>query len=171
MADSEGRPPSRPRVHWTIPTFLVLQVGLLWLLGAQLHQQNLVLVELREEIHNLADALDNEQSSEAETEDNGAVPASLFREDPPQKTAVLGSEEEEGAGPAKELQASRDTAQKAVKEAREAQSKLSISENIRKAEEAKKLDAANQGWQKWSLGAAILLGLAVLGRAFLRRRG
>ena len=171
MPDPEATHMRRPRVHWTIPTFLVLQVGLLWLLGAQLHQQNQVLMELRDEVHNLSEAIDTEQSAGTAEEENGAVPASLFREEPPQKTAVLGSQEEEATGPAKELQASRDSAQKAVKEAREAQSKLSISENIRKAEEAKKLDSAHQAWQKWSLAGAVLMVVALLARSFLRRRG
>ncbi len=89
MPDPEARPMRRPSVHWTIPTFLALQVGLLWLLGAQLHQQNQVLVELREEIHNLAEAVVTEQSAGTSDEDQGAVPASLFREDPPKKAAVL----------------------------------------------------------------------------------
>ncbi len=169
MPDPEDRSPRRPSVHWTIPTFLALQVGLLWLLGAQLHQQNQVLMELREEVHNLAEAIDTEPSADTTTEDNGAVPAAFLREEPPQKAAVLGADEEEQA-PVRELKASRESAQKAIKEAQEARSKLSITENIRKAEEAKKLDAAHQTWQKWSLGAAALVVVALIFRAVLRRR-
>jgi hypothetical protein len=64
-----------------------------------------------------------------------------------------------------------DSSQKAVKDAREAQSKLSFEENARKVEEAKKLKAATNDWQHWVWGAVGLIVLALVGRAILRRQG
>ena len=83
---------------------------------------------------------------------------------------MLGIEEEQDPA-AKELQASKDSAQKAVQEAREARSKLSFEENARKVEEARKVKAATISWQKWSWGAIALVFLALVARSSMRRRG
>jgi hypothetical protein len=161
----------RSALRWIIPTFLVLQLALLWTQGAQLHRQNQLLQALREDIQALADSLDNGQSSSSAEEDGSSVPARFGPQEAPQKkTAVLGAEEEQESA-TRELQASRESAQKAVKEAREAQSKLSIEENIRKAEEAKKVQAATTSWQRWAWGATALVALALVARSVLRRRG
>jgi len=160
----------RSSLRWTIPLFLTLQLGLLWVQGAQLHRQNQVLQGLREDIQALSDAFESGQSATSLDGDGMVVPAGFFGSPPPPKrVAVLGSEEEEPA--AKELQASKDSAQKAVKDAREAQTKLSIEENARKVEEARKIQGATQSWQRWTWGAVALLALALVGRAILRRRG
>ena len=71
----------------------------------------------------------------------------------------------------KELEESKNSAQKAVKDAREVQSKLSIEENYRKAEEKKQVEAAQNTWTKWVWATLGLLALAMVGRAWLRRRG
>jgi hypothetical protein len=151
---------TRSSLRWTIPTFLSLQLGLLWIQGAQIHRQNQVLQGLREDIQSLADAIDNGQSSSASEDDTTHVPARYQARGP--------VEEQDPA--AKELQAARESAQKAVKDAREAQSKLSIEGNIRKVEEAKKLQSATSEWQSWVWGAMALVALALIWRAFLRRR-
>jgi len=162
---------SRSALRWTIPTLLALQLGLLWLQGAQLHRQNQVLQGLREDIQALADSIENSQGTASGEDDGAAVPAGFLPQAPPQKkVAVLGVQEEQEAV-AKDLQASRDSAQKAVKDAREAQSKLSIEENARKVEEARKVQGATASWQRWTWGAAALAALALVARAFLRRRG
>ncbi len=160
----------RTSLRWTIPIFLALQLGLLWIQGAQLHRQNQVLQGLREDIQALTESLDNSQSATS-LDDNGvAVPARfLHRREVPRQLAVLGVEEEQEAA-AKDLKASKDSALKAVKEAREVQSKLSIEENIRKADEAQKVQAATSSWQRWVWGAIGLVVLALVVRSVLQRR-
>lgn len=167
----------RSSLRWTIPLFLALQVALLWIQGAQIHRQNELLVGLREDIQSLADALDAGNSSDDGMDESQTVPSAF--QTPPSSSdkrdkdamAVLGAQEEQDATAAKELQASRESAKKAVSEAREAQSKLSITENIKKAEETKKVQKATQQWQ-WLSWAALGLVLATfLGRSYLRRRG
>jgi hypothetical protein len=161
----------RSSLRWTIPTFLALQLGLLWIQGAQLHRQNQVLEGLREDIQALAEALEEGQSSSASEDEATAVPV-RFQVQPEltRKVAVLGVEEEQDPA-AKELQASRDSAQKAVKEAREAQSKVSYEENARKVEEGRKVQDATRSWQTWAWGAMALVVLAFGARSILRRRG
>lgn len=163
--------PRRSALRWIVPLLLSVQIGLLWIQGAQLHRQNQQLSDLRADIQDLADSLDSGQDDTALQDDTGAVP--LRRRDHPrprlQRVAVLGLQDEKDAA-AEELRASRDSERKAVKDAREAQSKLSIEENARKAEEARKLQGATDRWQRWSLAALGLLCLAWLARAWFRRR-
>ena len=149
----------RSPLRWIIPTFLALQLCLLWIHGAQIHRQNLLLQGLREDLQTLADSLDNGQDWQ---DDSKTVPAATRR------VAVLGAEEAQDAA-AKELKASQDSAQKAVKDAREVQSKLSIEENSRKADEQRKANATTSSWRTWAMalsGAALLL----LARLVFRRR-
>jgi hypothetical protein len=164
----------RSSLRWTIPAFLGLQVAMLWLQGAQIHRQNQVLQGLREDIQALAEAMDFSHSAGEAGPDDQAVP-SAFQASPAPKAekqmAVLGAQEEQDAAAAKELQASRDSARKAISEARETQSKLSITENIKKAEEAKKVQAATNEWQRWVWGAMGLVVIALAARSLLRRRG
>ena len=162
---------TRPPLRWTIPSLLALQLAMLWLQGVQLHRQNQVLQGLREDLQALTESIDNGQAPASNSDDSSAVPASFLPKPAPHKqVAVLGLQEEQG-NPTKELQASRDSAQKAVKDARETQSKLSIEENVRKAEETQKVQAATSSWQRWSLAALGLVALALVVRAILRRRG
>lgn len=161
----------RSPLRWTIPLFLGLQLGMLWLQGVQIHHQNQVLAGLREDIQVLTETLESHQGEAAFEEEPAAVPAGFLpRPQAQKKMAVLGVQEEQEAA-AKELQAARESAQKSVKEARETQVKLSLEENARKAEETRKVQAATRTWQGWALGAAGLMALALVGRAFLRRRG
>ena len=162
---------TRSPLRWTIPTLLVLQLLMLWLQGAQLHRQNQVLQDLREDIQALTESLDNSQGPVSGGDDTEAVPAST----PPKvqnhtHVAVLGIQEEQDAA-AKDLQASRESAQKAVKDAREARSKISIEENARKAEETRKVQAATNSWTNWAWAATGLVALALVARSWIRRRG
>ena len=159
----------RSSFRWTIPTLLALQLALLWVQGAQLYRQNQVLQGLREDVQALSDSFQDGKMPTQDQEDGPAVPARYQAPSPPPRhVAVLGAEEEQDA--AKELKASRDSAQKAVKDAREVQSKLSIEENSRKADEQRKANATPTSWRSWAIalsGAALLL----LARVALRRRG
>lgn len=162
---------TRPALRWTIPALLALQLLMLWLQGAQLHRQNQVLQGLREDIQALTESLDYNQSPVSGSDDTDAVPART----PPRAqshthVAVLGIQEEQEAA-AKDLQASRESAQKAVKDAREVRSKLSLEENARKAEEAKKVQAATSSWMNWAWAATGLVAAALVARSVIRRRG
>jgi len=160
----------RSSLRWIIPTFLALQLGLLWIQGAQLHRQNQVLLGLREDLQALTESIENGQSPAGFQDEGEAVPARFGPPGaPPKKVAVLGAEEEQESA-TKELKATRESADKAVKEAREAHSKLSIEENARKAEEARKVQAATSSWQGWAWGAFGLAALGLLARSVLRRR-
>jgi hypothetical protein len=161
---------TRPALRWTIPALLALQLLMLWLQGAQLHRQNQVLQGLREDIQALTESLDYNQGAASTDEDADAVPVSGPVKTPHTHVAVLGIQEEQEAA-AKELQASRESGQKAVKDAREAQSKISIEENARKAEEAKKVQAATSSWMNWAWGAVGLVAAALVARSVIRRRG
>lgn len=162
---------TRRPLQWTIPAILVLQLLMLWLQGAQLHRQNQVLQGLREDIQALTESLDSSQDPVSDSDEADVVPASTGpRVQPQKRVAVLGIQEEEEAA-AKELQASRESGQKAVKDAREAQSKISIEENARKAEETKKVQAATSSWMNWAWGAMGLVAAALVARAVIRRRG
>jgi len=161
----------RSSLRWTIPTILVLQLGLLWIQGAQLHRQNQVLEDLREDIQGLTESIEEGRSSTSYDDEGAAAVPVRFQAhpEPKKKVAVLGIEEEQDPA-AKELQASKDSAQKAVKEAREVQSKLSLEENARKVDEARKVQTATSSWQLWSWGAIALVVLALVTRSVIRRR-
>ncbi len=158
----------RSSFRWTIPTLLALQLALLWVQGAQLYRQNQLLQGLREDIQTLSDYFQDGKTPGQEQEDGPAVPARYQAPNPPpRRVAVLGAEEEQDA--TKELKASRDSAQKASKDAREVQSKLSIEENVRKAEETRKVNAATTSWQRWVYGALACVVAGLIARAILRR--
>ncbi len=160
---------------WSIPLLLTLQLGLLWIQGAQLHRQNQLLRALRSDVQDLADSLDNGPDQADPQDGRDTLP--LHRPDSAQprlqRVALRTFQADPDAASKeaeKELEASRESAKKAVKEAREDQSKLSFTDNARKAEEARKLQGATNAWQRWSLAALGVLCLAWIVRAWLRRR-
>lgn len=163
--------PRRSALRWLVPLLLSVQIGLLWIQGAQLHRQNQQLSDLRADIQDLADSLDSGQDDATLQDDSGAVPLRHRSHPRPrlQRVAVLGLQDEKDSA-AEELRAAQASAQKAVKDARETQAKLSLDENARKAEEARKLQDATDRWQRWSLAVLGLLCLAWLARAWFRRR-
>lgn len=160
----------RSSLRWIIPLFLALQLGLLWVQGAQLHRQNQLLQALREDLQLLSESLESSQGPASFEDDGSVVPADRpVRQAPAPQVARLAPEEEQDPA-ARELKAARDSAQKAVKDGREMQSKLSIQDNIRRVEEAKKLDSATRSWQGWAIGALAVVVLALLARAWMQRR-
>ncbi len=82
---------------------------------------------------------------------------------------VLDGDEDDRAR--KEVQQSADSARKAVADARKTEKQLSIAENIRKAEEQQRIDAAQNRWQTWALAALGLVVLGFLARGWIRNRG
>jgi hypothetical protein len=174
---SDPVPPSRIPSWFSVSVLalLALQTGLIWIQGGLLNRQRGDIQGLREDIQYLTDSLDQNLIQEP-VEEGSYDPtrrplprskhfiqrARMMQEAPPP------TEEERTR---KELEAARESTQKALSDAREAQSKLSIEENIRKAEEKKQLEAAGNTWQKWlwvALGAGVL---AMVVRSWLRRRG
>lgn len=166
------QPPRFPA--WFAPAVVVLlgmQLILAWLQGGLLHRQHQELQALREDVQTLADTL---EQSNTDDSDADAEPA---RQDSTrtrrlQRTRLAQAQptpnEEDQAQ--KDLQDAKASAQKAISEAREVQSKLSIEENIRKADEKAKVDAAENAWQKWFWLAAAVGAMAVGVRSWLRRR-
>ena len=160
-----------------VVTLLTLQLGLIWIQGGLLHRQHRELQDLREDVLSLADALDQSLLQEPGTEQDVAPTHARERRLPRRLQRVRVLQESQTSRPAEEEEGRKETedsnkaARKAVQDAREVQSKLSIEENIRKAEEKKQVEAAQNTWQKWlwiALGAGVL---AMAVRAWLRRRG
>ncbi len=166
--------PRRSALSWSIPLLLALQLGMLWIQGAQLHRQNQLLRALRSDVQNLADSLDNGPDQADPQDGSDVLPLHRPQAQPRfQRVALRTFQADPDAASKeaeKELEASRESARKAVKEAREDQSKLSFTDNARKAEEAQKLQGATNAWHRWSLIALGVLCLAWMVRAWLRRR-
>lgn len=157
-----------------VVVLLTLQLGLGYVQGALLHRQQAELHSLRTDLQDLTEAL--EQSHGAADNGTGSEdwrPASRRARRGPYVLAartVLDGDEEDRIR--KEQEKSAESARKAINDARKAQGQLSVAENAHKAEAAatqKRVDTAQDQWQKWVF---IALGLGVLGlaaRAWIRR--
>lgn len=162
-----AEPPRIP--SWLAPAVVVLmvmQLALLWLQGGLLHRQHQDLVALREEVQELTDTVSEGLYPEEEYEESAAP--IRHRGTAPRLLRVQAPADEDPAR--KELQESAASGQKAVEQVQEVQSKLSIAEAARKAEEKAKLEEAESGWQKWllvALGAGLLAWVI---RAWIQRR-
>lgn len=143
----------------------ILQLGLLWLQGAQLYRQQESLQALRLDIQELAEIIDaaNPQGGE-----EGRWSPSGHRGHRGHFRRIA-LQEEEGAG-VKETQQSQEAVRKSLKEASEAQHKLSISEAAKRAEEKQKVEAAKNEWVRMVWIALGILAFALILRAWLRRR-
>lgn len=141
----------------------ILQLGLLWIQGAQLYRQQETLQALRTDIQDLAEVIDSitPQGGEEEQWSPSGHPTRRGHLRP-------ASFQEEDA--AKELKAAQESAQKAVKDARDAQKKLSITEAAKRAEEKEKVKAAESEWLRWVWIALAVVALSLVLRAWLRRR-
>lgn len=165
--------PNSPQ-PWLVRLALALlcgQLGLLWIQGRLLHRQHQDLVDLKAEIQYLAESLDSAMVEPPAEEETLAPARRLRTRRPPLARASYIQQEDSGEAATKELEASRESAKKAVKESRETQSKLSLEENARKAEEKAK---ARSVWNQGTIGLLISLGalvVALIVRAWLRRRG
>jgi len=179
----------------TLVVLLVVQVALLWTHGSMLQRQHDDLEALRGDVQALADSLDQDQDGwDADGGDQDASPVrravprpsrvrpgsvrafrrhglrpgrpALLRVQDPAKAPADPEEQQ----PAKELDASRKSAQEAVAKARQVQGQLSITENIRKADERAALEGAGSRWLPWLAFGGAAAVLALLGRAWFRRR-
>lgn len=162
------------RSSWFAGLVLALlagQLGLLWVQGRLLHRQHLDLVDLKAEIQYLSESLDAALAEPGADETLAPARAPRLRRRQAMVKASIQSQEEPQDAAAKELQAARESARKAVKDSREVQSKLSIEENARKAEEKAKVKGT---WEMGTKAFLIALGaglLAMAARAWMRRRG
>jgi len=172
MSDPAPPPPFPSWLGAAVLTLLTLQLGLIWIQGGLLHRQHRELQDLREDVQYLSDALDQNLLQDSGTDTEVAPTHTRLRRLPSRLLRVRHLQEPSDDERArKEQEASRESARKAVSDAREVQSKLSIEENIRKADEKKQVEAAQNTWQKWvwiALGGGVL---AMVVRAWLRRRG
>ena len=169
-------PSQPPRIpSWLAPAVVMLlgmQLTLTWLQGSLLHRQHQDLLGLREDVQSLADSLEQGTGEETDT-GNGLAPARHRQARRPrlQRVRMIQDMTPEEEQTQKDLQDAKASALKAVSDAREVKAKLSIEENIRKADEKAKVEAVETTWQKWlwiALGAGMV---AVVIRAWLRRRG
>lgn len=154
---------------WVMGGILVLLavlVGLTWLNGALLNRQHHELMAMREDVQNLSDSLEQALSG-GETE-SGLTPSSLSRRSHRLQRVKLQDEDSDRA--MKDLKESRDSASKAVGQARDVQRKVSIEENARLADQQAKREAAERWWRPWLYGAVLIACLAFVLRAWIRRR-
>jgi hypothetical protein len=152
---------------------LVAQVGLGWIHGRLLHRQHTELVALRHDVQDLAEALDYAYGDPG-LEEEGLAPARRPGRRAPMPRLHLAAhriQEGQEQDPAmRELEASRKSAEKAVKDAKTAQRKLSVEHAAERAERAEKVDKASKGFL-WATiaSAAILLGAFAM-RGFIRKQ-
>lgn len=178
-------------IQWSLVAVLVAQAGLLWLHGGLLNRQHRELQSIRQTIQDLTEALDNGAGNDAQGLDEGNYkPASAalhprhnprHRQQPRLQSVSLAKlvlqdaqdNAPEGQDPTmKDLQKTRDSQKKAVADARDIQQKLSIEENIRKAEEKKKVEAATSSFYPlvyWAMGIGLLA--FIVGRIWRARAG
>ena len=171
MSDPAPPPPFPSWLGAAVLTLLTLQLGLIWIQGGLLHRQHRELQDLREDVQYLSDALDQNLLQDSGTDTEVAPTHTRLRRLPSRLLRVRHLQEPSDDERArKEQEASRESARKAVSDAREVQSKLSIEENSRKVEEASKVQAATHSWQRWTWGAFGLVILALVARTVIRRR-
>ncbi|MBK8793439.1 MAG: hypothetical protein IPN59_09830 [Holophaga sp.] len=167
--------PSSPN-PWLARAVVILlcaQLGMSWVQGRLLHRQHQDLVELRGEMQYLTDSIE-QGSAEAGPDETSLAPARQHRHHRGRhlvRVSHIGIQEDGTEQATKDLDAAKASAQKAVKDARKVQGQLSIEENARKAEEKAKVKAIENSGTKW-IFASIGVGLlALVVRAWLRRRG
>ena len=167
-----------PWLGGTVVTLLVLQLGLLWLQGSLVQRQREDILGLREDVQAMAESLDDDQQGQTES-DGQAVLVHLRahgRHHPRTRARAVRAmwfqaRADEDEAVKKDLDHAKQSARDAVAQARDAQQKLSITENIRKAEEKAKVDAEGQKARPWLWAGAGLALLAMIARSILRRRG
>ena len=165
-----------PWVGGSVLSLLILQLGMLWLQGTMLQRQHEDLLGLREDVQAMAETLeqgDDGWNSGAEEGDLSPARSRTRSRARVARAAYLQREPDEEAAARKEVENSRKSERDAVAKGRDVQDKLSITENIRKADAKAKLEAqAGNGrpglW--WGVAAGLVL-VALGGRAWLRRRG
>lgn len=164
--------PLPPTPRWLATLVLGLlagQMALLWVQGGLLNRQHQDLVAIREEIQALSELV--EDTLVAPEDESGMLPMAkpgAPRKPRPRRVSVVLEEPEPST---RELEASRESARKAVDPARGAQQNLSVEEQARKAEAAAQAGRSRSRGQAWLLAALAAGILALAARVWLRRRG
>jgi hypothetical protein len=193
-----NEPPQSRQPGWIQPALvavLAAQVGLLWLHGGLLNRQHSELRSLRQDIQELAEVLESHAEEQAQAPEEGSFhPAAsgrranrthlkhhkghrhpLLHVASPANFILQDAQDNapEGQDPTmKDIQKTRDSEKKAVSDARDIRQKLSIEENIRKADEKKKVEAATSNFYPllyWATGIGLLAFIA--GRVWRARAG
>jgi hypothetical protein len=188
-------PPRAPAVpRWLSASILALlasQVGLLWFHGTMLQRQHEDIQALREDIQYLAEDLyQDQEGADPGGGDEGAsaqpVRSSgprLARRSRARRAARIAWIQAQGGGAAateegdpalkeaqKDLAAVHQSGQEALGKARKVQDQLSWSVNAQKAEEAAKIQEAQDKGRTWMWAATGLAMAALMVRLKLRRR-
>lgn len=172
MSESENSPRTPRWLAGGILALLGCQLALIYVQGLQIHRQGADLKGLRQDVQALTEALEGSVEENAEPEGDLLAPARHRRriQKPRlQKTAWILEEEPEPA--ARELETARKDAQKAVKEAREVQQKADVQEAYRKGQEQVRQERAQHPVSRYVWAGLGLVGLALVLRVWLRRRG
>lgn len=156
-----------------LSALLLAQLGLAWIHGRLLNRQHLQLLEMREDLQGLAEAIEQSYADPG-FEDGSVAPAARLKARRPRAVRAAhriqeGQDREQDAA-ARELEASRQSAEKAVKDAKVAREKLSVQHAAERAERAEKIDKASTNFFWASLGAAVVLFGAYAARGFINRR-
>lgn len=172
-------PQATPPSAWPVALLtgiLAAQLGLAWIQGRMLNRQHAQLLEMREDIQGLAEAVEQSYADPGMEEDSLAParrPRHRVRPAGDLRRAAfrLRQEEKPEQDPAaKELEAARQSQEKAVKDAKVAQRKLSVAAAAERAERAEKVDNASKGFMWAVLGGAVILFGAFAARGFIRRQ-
>lgn len=184
MNEPEASKPEAPRSgppmgnsgNWPVAlltALLTAQLGLAWIQGRMLNRQHDQLLDIREDIQGLAEAIESSYG-DAPQEEGTLAPAirrhhrrHLRR---PRLAGYRIQDQGEQDPAAKELEAARQSQEKAVKDAKVTQKKLSMKEAAERAERVEKIDNASKGFMWATLGAAVVLFLAFAARGFIRRQ-
>jgi hypothetical protein len=177
-ADPHPQPAPSRAAHWAVgllATLLTAQVGLAWLHGRLLNRQHQQLLALQGDIQTLAEALEHAWVEEP-MEEGALAPAN--RASRSARRPVLARHRQQPApepppeqDPAlKEIEAAKQSGEKAVKDAKVAQQKLSITHAAERAERAEKVDKASKGFFWASILTPVILIAAFAARGWIRRR-
>lgn len=177
---------SKSPVTLLLGCLLAANLGLLWVQGAQLNRQHATLRQLHSDIEDLTDALDaytnGGDADDGSNQDGGSVWAPAVRQTPHHRRTLVHTRFQESSTPQapaeqdsmdqgrKDQEDANKSARDAIAKARDDQEKLSISENYRKGQEERKVDAAQHAWARWATAAVAFLFLALLIRAWIIRR-
>jgi len=188
---SDQRPIVRisPWLGGGVLTLLVLQLGLLWLQGSLVQRQREDILGLREDVQAMAESLEDDPQGQAESEGRPIpvrlrahvrtharhrvrlVRAAWFQAKTDDDDKANGGKADELDAARRDLDRSKQSTKEALDKARDVQDKLSITENIRKAEDKAKVMAEGQQLRPWLWAGAGLALLAMIARPLLRRRG
>lgn len=171
MNEPQPRPSVPSWIQGAVLVLLAAQVGMLWMHGSMLERQHADLRSLREDVQDLAESLDDFQGSLDDTGSGDLRPSRLRSRRPhPRIHRIRMEEPDPEEAQRQRVEDQRKAEKEAVAKARDVQEKLSLEANARKADEKAQVEAKAHPFRRlgW-IGAAVVV-LALLVRAWLRRR-